>query len=50
MDNISKAIKVAMSVRSYLLENVGKQVPSSGDVSETQERIVRQINDISGLR
>ena len=49
MDNISQAIRVAVSIRSYLLENVGKQPPNTSDVNETLERVSRQIRDISGL-
>ena len=49
MDNFSQAIEVAVSVRSYLLENVGKPPPNISEANETLERVSRQVRDISGL-
>lgn len=49
MNNLSQAIKIAVSVRTYLRENAGGSRPCSKEVMENHERITNQLKNISKL-
>lgn len=49
MNNVSKAIKVALSVRQYLQENSGSSKPNSKEIVENYQRITQQVKNLGRL-
>ncbi|WP_417610439.1 hypothetical protein [Owenweeksia hongkongensis] len=49
MNDVSKAIKVALSVRQYLKENAGCAMPNSKEVIENYKRITQQVKNLGEL-
>ncbi|WP_417602427.1 hypothetical protein [Owenweeksia hongkongensis] len=49
MNDVSKAIQVALSVRQYLQENTGGAMPNSKEIVENYQRITQQIKNLGEL-
>ncbi len=47
MKNLSSAVEIALSVRSYLRENVDIHPVNSKDIQETHERISRELKNLT---
>lgn len=50
MNNLSRAVEVAVCVRNYLLENTSAGTPNPKEFDETQQKILGQVKNITGLK